>query len=442
MTAIGLPASPTAARTQLRRVGEMTDAHVMGPRLQAAVGAAGRGGCHVLDAKYEPGVRCTVLYRSGALLVRGDLLDDSSDGGPRKSDPPRPIVAPGVRLCTFPDDPDLPGLTDVADAGRLRDALRDAVPENGPILRCRVELLRYRPAKRATLAVEVRGPSGPTAGRAQRFVVKSYHDGRKAAAVAAEAVLLDATVDPGAPLRFASVRAHLPHLSLVVQEHVPGGRLDEVLRTPGSLPARALRQAAAALAALHRQPVVSARTRPIDAEVARFLVRGQRVAEVDPGRGAALVSLAARLATTSQDVDGTVVGLVHGDCKPSQFLLRNDREVVLLDLDSCGRADPAGDVGTFLATLRQQTLRQVLARRRTPPGARGQAALTEVFLRAYLQAAGGASDRELRRRITGYEAVALERKALRCFARAPGSPLTQALVDSGHACLDRLGGIR
>jgi hypothetical protein len=115
---------------------------------------------------------------------------------------------------------------------------------------------------------------------------------------------------------------------------------------------------------------------------------------------------------------------------------------VLLDLDSCGQADPAGDVGTFLATLRQHGVRQVLARRTTAADARAQAALAEVFLREYVEAAGGGADGELRRRIAWYEAVALERKALRCFARAPTSPLTRALVDQGHARLDRLGGIR
>jgi hypothetical protein len=122
--------------------------------------------------------------------------------------------------------------------------------------------------------------------------------------------------------------------------------------------------------------------------------------------------------------------------------VRHEREVVLLDLDSCGQADPAGDVGTFLATLRQRTLRQLLARRSTAAGARARSALAEVFLDEYVEAAGGGADVELRRRIAWYEAVALERKALRCFARAPRSPLTRALVEQGHARLDRLGGIR
>jgi aminoglycoside phosphotransferase (APT) family kinase protein len=272
--------------------------------------------------------------------------------------------------------------------------------------------------------------------------VKSYHDGGKAAAVAAEAVLLDATADPAAPLRFAPVRAHLPELSVVVQEYVAGVRLDEMLGLPGPPPERAFRWAAVALAALHRQPVVSARMRDVDKELARFAARGRRVAEVDPVTGTALVELGTRLAATARDIPPGVVGLVHGDCKPSQFLLRDGREVVLLDLDSCGQADPAGDVGTFLATLRQHTLRRVLARRATAAEARAQAALAEAFLDEYVEAAGGAAAAELRQRIAWYEAVALERKALRCFARAPRSPLTRALVEHGHARLDRLGGVR
>jgi hypothetical protein len=412
----------------------MTNAHVMGPRLHAGVATDGRGGCHVLDAKYEPGVRCSVLYRAGDRLIRGDLLE----GRAGDADDSRPVVDPGVRLSLFPDDPDLPTLRYVvADPATLRDALGDALPTAGRILRCRTELLRYRPGRRATLGVEVRRPPGHPV---QRLVVKSYHDGGKAAAVAAEAVLLEDSVDPAAVLRFAPVRAHLPDLSLVVQQHVSGLPLDEVLRMPGPFATRGLQRAAVALAELHSRTGVSRRRRDIDAEVTRFATRAARVAEVNSGTGAAVVGLAVRLAATAQDVPPGVVGLVHGDCKPSQFLLRGEREVVLLDLDSCGQADPAVDVGTFLATLRQRTLKACGGR---AAGVDAQSsAFARVFLRTYVAAAGTPSDGHLRHRIAWYEAVALERKALRTFARAPRSPLTRALVEHGHACLDGLGGIR
>jgi hypothetical protein len=42
-------------------------------------------------------------------------------------------------------------------------------------------------------------------------------------------------------------------------------------------------------------------------------------------------------------------------------------------------------------------------------------------------------------RVRWHEAVALQRKALRAFARAPLSPLPAALVAAGHRCLDELG---
>jgi hypothetical protein len=432
MTSLGLP--DTAPRTdRLSRVVEMLNGHVMGPRVRGALGVPGRAGCSVLDAKYEPGVRGTVLYGVGPLLVRGDLIDVPADDGEAF----RPVVAPGVRLCRFPDDPDLPGLAAATDPERLRTALAEALPDVGSPRRCRVELVRYRPGKRATLAVELRGRAD--LGGSGRLVVKSYHDGRKAAAVAAEAVLLDATVDPAAPLRFAPVRAHVPELSLVVQEHVPGVRLDQLMLRPDGTAAHAVRRAAVALAALHRQPVVSRRARSVDAELVRFGTRSSRVAEIDEGTGRALGSLAVRLLAEADAVPRGVVGLVHGDCKPSQFLLRGE-EVVLLDLDSCGAADPAVDVGTFLATLRQQAVRLALRRRAAPSSTRGTTPLAGVFLDAYLRSAGQPPDGELRRRIAWYEAVALERKALRCFARAPRSPLTRALVDEGHAGLDRLRG--
>ena len=125
-----------------------------------------------------------------------------------------------------------------------------------------------------------------------------------------------------------------------------------------------------------------------------------------------------RLLAEADAVPRGAVGLVHGDCKPSQFLLRGE-DVVLLDLDSCGAADPAVDVGTFLATLRQQAVRRTLGRRAVPSSADGTTPLAGLFLEEYLRSAGGPSDGGLRRRIAWYEAVALERKALRCFARDP-----------------------
>ena len=420
--------------TERRLVEEALRAGVMGERLRAALGAGAGEACHVLDAKYEPGLRCTVLYRLGRRLVRGDL-DVTDAGGDGGDAPGRPVVVPGVRLSVFPDDPDLPSLTAITDLDGIGGPLRDAIPGDaglGPTVR----LLRYRPAKRATLALVPRCRADRTAPR--RYVVKAYHNPAKAAAVASEAALLAATAaGDGRPL-FAPLVAHVPELSLVVHARLPGRGLDELLdprvARPGPEASTGVRRAALALAALHRQPVVSRRHRPIDAELVRFGHRAARVAAVEPDAGARLADLAARLTEVAATLPPAGSGLVHGDCKPSQFLL-HDGGVAVLDLDHCGQADPAVDVGTFLASLRQRAVVDVHAGRISPASAREWARLLgERFRAAYLDAVG--SDADLRARIRWYEAVALERKALRAFARSPRSPMPAALVRQAHACLD------
>jgi hypothetical protein len=172
--------------------------------------------------------------------------------------------------------------------------------------------------------------------------------------------------------------------------------------------------------------------RSVDKELHRFGLRAGRIATVVPRVGAQADQLATRLIAVQEHLPDASIGPVHGDCKPSQFLLA-PQTVHLLDLDHCGTSDQAADVGTFMATLRQYAVRHALAGRPTALTDR-LPALAEEFLTAYLDAAGEST----RARIRWHEAVALERKALRSFARAPRSPVAAALIHEADRCLDRL----
>jgi hypothetical protein len=103
-------------------------------------------------------------------------------------------------------------------------------------------------------------------------------------------------------------------------------------------------------------------------------------------------------------------------------------------------ADPASDVGTFLASLRQLDIRQALKSPGNPrvPVTGSTAvswlrALEQQFLDGYC--AMSMRRPEFRLRATWYEAVALLRKAVRAFARSPYSPLPSALVTEAWQCL-------
>ncbi|MDQ3105598.1 MAG: hypothetical protein M3Q87_10380, partial [Actinomycetota bacterium] len=299
--------------------------------------------------------------------------------------------------------------------------------------RCRVRLLRYRPGKRATVLVT----SG--AGTAS-YVAKAYHDPAKAAAVAGEAPALAAGSDQWRVLRLAPTVAHVPALAMVVQRAVRGVPLDVLVGTGRGCDRRAangVALAAAALAELHRAPLASTRRRPVGRELDRFSVRSARIASVDPRFGAAAARLAERLKGVGAALPPAKPGLVHGDCKPSQFLL-SGTHAYLLDLDHLGVSDQSVDAGTFLATLRQLATRHVLAGG-SAAGAEMLSRLARGFLDTYVDRSG-AGPVDARFRVRWQEAVALERKALRAFARAPASPLAGALVDATDRCLDELEG--
>jgi hypothetical protein len=396
--------------TELQRVNEALQPRRMGPRIATSVGGSDRR-CSVLDAKYEPGLRGIVLYEHDGRLVRGDLLIEPADDA---ATDPR-VVEPGVRVSVFPEDADLPSLPSVMDPTRLGRALTGTIDATAP----RVTLLRYRPSKRATVRIDSSRASAPLIG-------KVYHDPAKAGAVAGE---WRPTAAAGATLRLAPIVAHVPELALVIQQAMPGTSLGELLahgQRLGTPAIEGVRRAAHALAELHDGPLSSARARPVAKELRRFEQRARRIASVDSGKGELLLGLAQRLLDLEPDLQAGPTGVVHGDCKPGQFLLAPDGRVVLLDLDHLGTSEQAGDVGTFVASLRQLAARQ------------GRAPFTELenaFIAAY---AGRRPAPGLRSRIRWHTAVALERKALRAFARAPRSPFPAALAREGHRCLDEV----
>ena len=421
---------PLASESQARELDRFVESlkpATMGPRLSRAIGMA-RSRCHVLDAKYEPGLRAVLLYELEGRLVRGDLLPEG------EVVPGAVVVPPGLRISVFPDDPDLPTLARAVDPASMGPLLADVVP--GELTargrrawadRCALDLLRYRPGKRATVRATSRFHQSS-------YVAKVYHDSKKATAVASEAWALRGAATAAGTLRFAPPVAYLPEVTVVVQESVVGTPLDGLLSgvAGATSAARAIQDAARAMVELHGYPLVSERERSVTKELNRFVQRAERVASVDAQVGGELLRFANRLLETDAELAPGPIGLVHGDCKPSQFLL-SAQGVTVLDLDHCGISQQATDIGTFTASLRQLAVRSDEAGR--TKDRKGLERLAQLFTDTYL---ASRSVPGLRSRIRWHEAAALQRKALRAFSRAPRSPLPVALVREGNRCLDQL----
>ncbi|MGH8900579.1 MAG: phosphotransferase family protein [Egibacteraceae bacterium] len=425
------------------------DPRRMGPLLARAFEAY--GGCHILDAKYAPHEHCTVLYELGGQLILGVL---GWDGTLAADDRGQDIPEVGMRAYRFPDDPALPGLPAALDPVAVVRVLDGVLGER--VLRCAVTLLRYRPTRRATLRLDLR----TSAGRAPRTLfVKVYHDAHKALGVASTLrALADTSAVRTGRLVIASPIAAVDALRWVLFDAVGGVRLDVALACGGQA-VEAVTAAAGALAALHSADGLPARPRPVTAQLARVARRAERTAEVAPALGAAMGELAVAVAGRLPDRGETT--LIHGDCKPSQFLVGPNQGVrgspptlqgvrgspptlqgvrgspptsgvALLDLDSCGLADPASDVGAFLGWLRAREVRARLAGLRPK---RVRASFGDGFLDAYCAAAGRGAD--FRSRVAWYEALSLLGKAQRAFARAPRSPLPAAILAEARVCVRR-----
>jgi hypothetical protein len=417
--------------------------------------------CQVLDAKYEPGDCCSILYQLGERLVIGELQwKATADGMPDTASAVRP---PAMLVYAFEDDPALPGLRTVLDSQQMAGILSQALPECTAgvsyIVRCQVTPLRYRLGKRCTLRFDLRLRDRKSGAIVARTLYgKLYHSVSKAQAVHVEMQMLaTAPALSAAGIKLASVAAFVPELPMIFQAPVAGVPLDLLLSQPrrttlahGPRARAGIRGAADALAALHQGEMSTSRVRPVAAELQRMQRRSERIMQVDPNIGAVLNELARSLPVWLDRLPtwGAEICLVHGDCKPSQFFVLPTTQggsgvgqVAVLDFDHCGMADPAADVGNFLASLRQAGVAHALRVRASNSAAVLQpwpAVLEEEFLTAYLAARRCPS--VLRLRATWYQAVALLRKALRSFARSPRSPLPAHLVQEAWNCLATLPG--
>jgi hypothetical protein len=332
----------------------------------------------------EPGEIYTVTVDERSLLEASD-----SDAA---------SWAPTVRQ--FPDDPHLPHLDTVmapSEHRHLAVALESTarrvhdVPPEWPLLGVAAEPVRYKPGDRCVIRYRLRfgdpGAAGGagTATRTCRLVAKLYREPGEAQAATD---LLARLRDQAAVAWTARPLGVVPGLPLALTEDLGSSR-DPVpahsglhVVHPGSEGAfEVVGRAARALAELHTSGLdtgdLSRRTGADEAGKAakRAGLLERYVPELAPVVGRVSGALCATLEGLPRDT----LRPGHGSYKPSQLMVR-DGAVFLVDFDQFCLADPALDVGYFLAYLRPAGLWYRRAGRRA-----WFEAAAETFRTTYLQ---------------------------------------------------------
>jgi hypothetical protein len=356
-------------------------------------------------------------------------------------------AAPGPVVRRFPDDPrlaELPTVTAPEGHGALAAALRAAAGPAGDatVLGIAAATVRYKPGDRCVLRYRLT-LGGPGTGTTTRTVVaKLYRE--QADARDADALLTRLRTGPAAAWT-ARPLGVVPGLPLALTEDLGSGG-DRVparsgLRVvhPGSAEAPAVvRAAARALAELHTSGLDTAGLglRTGADEAAKAAKRARVLEQHVPALAPEIRRVADLLCPTLSGLPAEPVRPAHGSYKPSQLLVR-DGAVFVVDFDQCCRADPALDVGYFLAYLRPAGLWYHRAGRRE-----WFEVAAEAFRSAYLERLTGRGETArtgagVLARARVYEAALLlkiaARRANRLHSPRPGE--VAAVLREVTACL-------
>jgi hypothetical protein len=351
----------------------------------------------------------------------------------------------------FPVDPKLPDLDAVMTPSQhpaLADALESAarrmhgVPDDRPLLGIEAEPVRYKPGDRCVLRYRLRFGGPGTAATTCTLVAKLY---REVAEAEAADELLDRLRERAGLGWTARPLGVVPGLPLALTEDLGSSRNPVPTRSgldvvhPGSPAASdVVARAAVALAELHTSGLdttgLNRRTGVEEADKAAK--RAGLLTGYVPELAPVVARVTDELCTILRGLPTDTLRPAHGSYKASQLLVR-DGAVFLVDFDQVCLADPALDVGYFLAYLRPAGLWYRRAGRRAWFEAASEVFMTAYFARLQERGESAATCAGIAGRAPVYEAALLLKIAARRANRlhSPRVGEVAAVLDEVSGCL-------
>jgi aminoglycoside phosphotransferase len=326
----------------------------------------------------------------------------------------------------------------------LTATLPDALGGRFTIRDCQVDLAHYGRQHRCTLRYTLDGTDAGGAAARQVVYGKVAADGSGASSVPVIAALRERLADGSANrVNIPRVLGFRPDLQLLLLEAIPGKPLIARLlkaRLAGEENTQPLEDSIAACgriaAALHMSGIGLGRQRSLDDELAWSDQSIGALGRVSPDLGARLQSWHTRIAAYARRAEPLDLLFSHGDFTYTQLIF-DDAASGLVDFDTVCQAEPALDLGQFLAYQRLAILKD--QRHDAPLPAAATERLCARFLDTYIAAAGcgPAEEQRLRVRTHVYEILMLLRLAVHSWQKLKVSRLEHAitLLEERIACL-------
>jgi hypothetical protein len=342
------------------------------------------GPCRLRRAKFKPGRKLTAYFdvevgpgsadrRSRPIAVTWTLpRAGKADGGPeaeameaeaRRTGLAAPFRAleadvpeAWMRIMVSPLDPLFPQLTRMADPDRVHNMLAGLAtrPQRRPPTAYRVSSVRYRPGQRHVLRYDpVSNDTGHHPGDGTLFA-KLYRDGDSRGAFKLARAIAAWLDESESPVVASSPLSLVPDGDSVLYERVPGVPLSELIsRGRGDVSAH-LHRAGAALRGLQGWAGPAGTrfaTHRLETEPATIARTSEHIRAMLPAAGSTIEGVLNRAEALSGRLPVEAPAFAHGDFKCDHLFLGPGGRLTLIDFNSCAMADPALDVGKFLADL-------------------------------------------------------------------------------------------
>jgi aminoglycoside phosphotransferase (APT) family kinase protein len=291
--------------------------------------------CALLKLRYLPGRVLQAIYRVAARGMADDIvtavfLRQGDAVAAAGSGPALALAEWNALLWVFPDDPALPGLAALLDAERVSRRLAQATGTSLEARDMGWSLLSYQPGDRCALRYRWPAAGVDAVGKFQ------------AGAVASHRRMQQLWEFPGRRFRMPQPLACDEAPALRWERFVLGRHFEQAAAESGLEPA--LRAVARGLVDLHRTPLpgLPAQDRP------RLLARIEhkvlpRIRGALPAVAGECEGFVAALSRAAVSLPPPAQATVHGDLHTGNILL-DDAGLVLIDLDSLARGEPALDL--------------------------------------------------------------------------------------------------
>jgi len=425
---------------------------------------------HIVNMQFKLEILDNTNNQTIAALVNARLFQDLAECrtyldeilmpiAPRMEE--RPEIKPFARpvalvehlkmtLSAFPIDGLIPTLVDATDPKKIASILAETLPEalSGAFLIRDIHLLpaHYGRFKRCVLRYAIEGMQTETQTQQNETVYgKVDADGLGGLTVSIISALTEKLHEPDVPYRFRIPNSlgYFPDLQLLLMEALPGKPFfKELLKTWTGNSHRsgnetsshdsyitmeqAVRTCALIAATLHGSNIKLGPRTTLEIQVDNLMEETDVFCQVFPEVGAQVKSWINQTVEFAQAYPAMPLCFSHGDFTYTQLIF-DGNQGGLVDFDSVCQAEPAQDVGHYLAYLRLNIIKGQDPNAPFAPEAIER--LCALFLDTYIDLSKSwtSDEKLLRGRVAIYELISLIRLALHSWEKMKGSRLKQTL---------------